>query len=95
MQGTAVMRKPRHLTVEKPDAPASLAERGRILYAEDIQELYGRQPRGPRAGKWRRSLQWIWANFAPQYRHKDGKTPFWFERDALQWLDEQRERGND
>jgi hypothetical protein len=71
--------------VAKP--PRSLEERGRILYAEDIRELYGTR----RNGKPRKSLKWIWAHFAPEHRHKDGKTPFWFQADVERWFDEQRE----
>jgi hypothetical protein len=80
----------RHMRVvrqkEEP-APRPLAERGRILYAEDIQQLYGTRPNG----KPRKSIAWVWRTFAPEYRPKDGKTPFWWETDALRWLDAQRE----
>lgn len=67
--------------------PRPLEARGRILYAEDIQKLYGVKPDGHA----RKSVKWIWAHFAPAYRHKDGKTPFWFEADVCRWFDEQRE----
>ena len=67
--------------------PRSLEERGRILYAEDVQAMYGRRPNGT----WRKSVKWVWANFAPEYRHKDGKTPFWFEADVCRWFDQHRE----
>ena len=69
------------------EAPRSLEERGRILYAEDIQQLYGKRPNG----KWRKSVKWVWANFAPEYRRKDGQTPYWFENDVCRWLDEHLE----
>jgi hypothetical protein len=67
--------------------PRPLAERGRILYAEDIQVIYGKRP----DGSWRKSLRWIWREFAPEYRCKDGRTPFWWETEVLTWLDQQRE----
>lgn len=67
-----------------PTGPRSLEERGKILYAEDIQALYGSRPNG----KPRKSLKWIWAHFAPEFRHKDGKTPYWWEHDALRWWDQ-------
>ena len=68
--------------------PRSLEERGPILYAEDIQRMMGTKPDGKTP---RRSIKWIWAHFAPEYRHKDGKTPFWFEADVCRWFDQQRE----
>ncbi len=34
---------------------------------------------------------WIWENFAPEHRHKDGKAPWWFETDVACWFDEQLE----
>ncbi len=67
--------------------PRPLHERGRMLYAEDIRELYGKKP----DGRWRKSLDWIWENFAPEHRHKDGKAPWWFETDVACWFDEQLE----
>ena len=69
-------------------APRPLRDRGKILYAEDIRALYGRRPDGHR---WRKSLKWVWANFAPEFRHKDGRTPWWWEADALRWMDDHRE----
>jgi hypothetical protein len=82
----------RHLNVERGASEReTLADFGRILYAEDIQVLYGKHSRGPRKGKWRHSLQWIWANVAPTYRQKHGKTPYWFEADVIRWMKAQRE----
>ncbi len=72
--------------VEKP-APRPLAERGRIMYAEDIQALYGKRP----DGKPRKSREWIHEHFAREHRHKDGRTIYWWETDALRWFDAQRE----
>ncbi len=74
-----------HLVERKPPRP--LAERGRIMYAEDIQALYGTDPKG----RPRRSRNWIHEHFAPEARHKDGRTIYWWETDALAWLDTQRE----
>lgn len=74
-----------HLVEKK--APRPLAERGRIMYAEDVQALYGADAQG----KPRKSRNWIHAHFAPEARHKDGRTIFWWEIDALAWLDAHRE----
>jgi hypothetical protein len=73
-----------HLVEKKPPRP--LAERGRIMYAEDIQQLYGNRP----DGKPRKSRNWIHEHFAPDDRHKDGRTIYWWETDALAWFDSQR-----
>jgi len=70
-----------------PKAPRPLVERGRIMYAEDVQELLGRMP----SGKPRRSRRWIVDHVAPLARHKDGKSIFWWESDVLAWMDAQRE----
>lgn len=77
----------RRMQLVEKKAPRPLAERGRIMYAEDIQALYGKTPEG----KPRRTRNWIHAHFAPEHRHKDGRTIYWWETDALAWLDQQRE----
>jgi hypothetical protein len=74
-----------HLVETKPPRP--LTERGRIWYAEDIQQLYGHRP----DGKPRKTRAWIHAHFAPEARHKDGRAIYWWECDALAWWDAQRE----
>lgn len=74
-----------HLVEKKPLRP--LAERGRIMYAEDIQTLYGATP----AGKPRKSRNWIHEHFAPEDRHKEGRLIYWWECDVLAWMDKQRE----
>lgn len=77
-----------HLVEKKPPRP--LVERGRLMYAEDIQALYGNRP----GGKPRRSRAWIHEHFAPEARHKDGRTIYWWEIDALAWFDAQREQAS-
>jgi hypothetical protein len=59
-------------------APKPLEERGRILYADDIVQLY--------RGKRKRS--WVLRHFAPDQRQKDGKLVYWWECDVLKYLDE-------
>ena len=64
-----------------------LADRGRVLYADDIVALYGMKPNG----KPRRSKDWVWRNFCPSGKHKDGRSPWWWEYEAIAWMDQQRE----
>ena len=73
-----------------PDRPGPrpLVERGRMLFLTDVQALFGKDERG----KWRKSLKWIRQSFAPEYRQRLGRTLFWWEADALKWLDEQGHR---
>lgn len=86
MMGVPVPSRTQRMLLVEPATPRPLEERGRILYAVDIQEIYGKDPEG----RWRRSVPWIHANVAPESRHKDGKTPWWWEVDVLRWLDQQR-----
>lgn len=84
------MRHARMLTVErgnKKPVPRPLSERGRIMYAEDIQILYGKKPNG----RWRRSIAWVHRNFAPEYRNKDGREVYWWETDVAIWMDSHKE----
>jgi hypothetical protein len=74
------------LTAHKPPPAPPLAERGRMLLARDVQELIGKKP----DGKWRRSLWWIRYNFAPDAKRYLGRDAFWWESEALAWLDAQR-----
>lgn len=68
-----------------PDRPA-LEEnrgRGRLLYVPDVTNdlLRGSQ-----------TMTWVTRNFAPEHRLKIGRRPAWWERDALAWIDQQRDR---
>lgn len=87
----AAPRERLKLVEKKPQRP--LAERGKVLFVEDIQALYGRHPIDhPTApGQWRKSRKWVFGNFAPDVRHKDGRDVWWWETDALAWMDTQRE----
>jgi hypothetical protein len=61
------------------DAPPHLTAnmgRGRLLFVPDVEELL-------------RGLytpQWIIRFFAPGTKHKVGRRPCWWERDALRWI---------
>jgi len=71
---------------QEPSHPVPLAERGRMYFLRDVQELLGRDE----AGAFRKSLWWIKNNFAPDTKRKLGRDPYWWEVDVLRWLDEQR-----
>ncbi len=59
---------------------ADVNGKGRILFVADILELI-------RDAK---SSWWVRNNFAPEHRFKVGRSPAWWEGDALNWLDSQR-----
>jgi hypothetical protein len=52
----------------------------RILYVPDVLLLI-------RNGK---SAWWVRNRFAPEHRFKVGRSPAWWEHDAIAWLDAQR-----
>lgn len=55
-----------------------LAERGRMMFVNDVFELL----RGAKS-KW-----WIRTSFATEYRQKLGRDPYWWECDVTKALDE-------
>jgi len=57
----------------------SNSEKGRVMYVPDILELI-------RHGK---SSWWVRNKFAPNHRFKVGRSPAWWERDAVTWLETQ------
>jgi hypothetical protein len=63
-------------------APRPIEERGRVLYAEDVQELLASG--GRRVSRW-----WVNHHFAPESCFKVGRANAWWEKDALAWLDSQ------
>lgn len=85
--GIDTPNRTRRIQLVEKKAPRPLAERGKIMYAEDVQELLGKGP----SGKPRRSRTWILTNVAPNDRHKEGKAVYWWECDVLAWMDAQRE----
>jgi hypothetical protein len=68
--------------------PVAPPNKGRMLFVEDVLALYGTLPDGSP----RRSRDWVMRTFAPAYKHKDGKMVFWWEHEALAWLDGQKAR---
>jgi hypothetical protein len=74
------MKNQRAIRIATPKAEATpLAERGRMLFVRDVVELLG--------GK--KSAWWVRNRFAPEQKHRLGRDPYWWEKDALRWLDEQ------
>ena len=58
------------------------AERGRLLFVADVLELLNHT----------KSAWWVRNCFAPVHRFKVGRSPAWWERDALDWLDSRAAR---
>lgn len=96
-----VSSHPGALTVMKPQPPAAepdendaqggpepaephvlpLGGRGRLLSPREVAAvIYG--------GK--RTPWWITHNFAPEYKIRQGRRTYWWEADALAWLDSLR-----
>jgi len=63
----------------------ALADRGRMLFIDDVVALLGKNadgtPRKPR--------HWVVRFFAPEFKHKLGRDPYWWEADVTVWLDQQ------
>ncbi len=68
-------------------APTPLAERGRMLFVRDVQALFGQDEKG----RWRKSDWWIRNRFAPESKRHLGRDPYWWEMDAVRWMDDQRD----
>lgn len=56
-----------------------------MLFTRDVQELYGRTP----DGKYRKGEWWVRNKFAPHAKRKAGRDPFWWECEAVKWMDQQ------
>lgn len=76
------MRIPRKPAPEPVAAPP-LAERGRMLSADDVLAMLPRKPDG-KPGK---SRYWVLNEFIPEKKHKLGRTPYWWEYDLIAYLD--------
>jgi len=57
----------------------SNSEKGRVMYVRDVLELI----------RHAKSSWWVRNNFAPKHRFKVGRSPAWWERDAVTWLENQ------
>lgn len=69
----------RTLTISRAAPP--LAERGRMLFVRDVVALLDG----------RKSAWWVRNRFAPEFKRKLGRDPFWWECEAVAWLDAQRD----
>jgi hypothetical protein len=75
------------LRIVAPAAPVPpLAERGRMLYAEDVQALFGTKP----DGRPRKSREWVLEQFCREKRHRLGRDVYWWECDVQAWFDRER-----
>lgn len=79
--------KSRMVRMVPPAPPMPLAERGRMLFLRDVQALFGTDE----TGAFRKSLWWVKNHFAPEFKRKLGRSPYWWETEALQWLDAQQQ----
>ena len=57
-------------------------DKGKMLLVDDIIELLKERSNGRLV----RSRDWVRRYFAPAYRRKFGRDPFWYEQDTLEWL---------
>jgi hypothetical protein len=73
------------LSASKPVIP--LAERGRMLFVNDVRELFGKDGNG----QYRKSAWWVRRRFAPELKHRLGRDPYWWESDIAAWMDEQKD----
>jgi hypothetical protein len=79
MMGVSAMK----LESKRPAVP--LAERGRMMFVKDVQELFGSDENGkPRKSRW-----WVLNSFAPNNRRKAGRDVYWWEKDVQEALDEE------
>ena len=65
--------------------PLPLNQRGRMLFVEDVLSLLSERS----GGRLVRSRWWVLNNFAPEYKRKIGRDPYWWESDVAAWLDKQ------
>lgn len=66
-----------------PHAPA---ERGRLLSIEDVQALFPAKPNGqPSKSRW-----FVTHDFCPEGKMKIGRHCYWWEQEAIGWIDAQR-----
>jgi hypothetical protein len=64
-----------------------LAERGRMLSADDVLQLLPRKADGTPS----KSRYWVLTQFLPESRHKLGRTVYWWESEILKHLDADRD----
>lgn len=70
------------LESKRPTVP--LAQRGRMMFVKDVQQLFGNDENGkPRKSRW-----WVLNSFAPDKKNKAGRDPFWWECDVEKAIDE-------
>lgn len=63
------------MKLEPKQETVPLSERGRIMYVPDIKTLTGK------------STWWVLNVFAPDRKRHMGRTPYWWEKDVVEALD--------
>ena len=76
-------RKTRSAPETAPAHPP-LADRGRMLSADDVLALLPKKPDGRTPVK---SRYWVLNYFLPDKKHKLGRDPYWWESEVVTWLD--------
>lgn len=80
------MKTERAMRLAAPERknPVPLADRGRMLFVEDVLKLLPRKAGTDRPvkGRW-----WVLNRFAPDKKHKLGRDPYWWECDVRAFLD--------
>lgn len=69
-----------------PVAAPPLAERGRMLSADDVLAMLPKK----KSGEPSKSRYWVLNEFIPEKKHKLGRTPYWWEYDVVAYLDSER-----
>lgn len=55
-----------------------------MLLVDDVLELLPKRDGRPVKGRW-----WVLNRFAPEHKHKLGRDAYWWESEAVAWLDRQ------
>ena len=75
-------------TTEVARTAPPYVDRGKMLLVDDIIELLKELSNGRLV----RSRQWVMKFFAPEYKRRFGRDPYWREKEARAWLAEYGDR---
>jgi membrane-bound lytic murein transglycosylase B len=64
--------------------PESPLARGRLLTVADVRSLFPGEDRD------KPTLWWVRSSFCPEGKIKMGRRVYWWETEALAWIDRQR-----
>ena len=79
------MTSPNRRQKKPAPPPPPLAERGRMLSADDVVQLLPRKANGQPS----KSRYWVMTQFLPEKRRKLGRTVYWWESEVVAALDEE------